>query len=117
MTARAWLIAPLLLVTVTASARAAGDTMTEGAEPAARDCRVAARSVPANDIWWTVFYGEREKIVGDSRVREWTREVRCFTDAKSCMAWRNWAASRWPDLGYPRPCLAGLPAWLQGPAT
>ena len=115
MTAPAWLIATLLLVAVTASARAANDTGIDDPEPAARDCRVAARSTPATDLWWTVFYGEREKTIGKSRVREWTREVRCFIDAKSCMAWRDWAASRWPDHGYPRPCLAGLPAWLQGP--
>ncbi len=117
MIASTWLIASSLLAAMIVGAPAADDTAIEGPEPTARDCRIAARSSPASDIWWTVFYGERDKIVGESRVREWTREVRCFTDAKSCLTWRNWAASRWPDHGYPRPCLSGLPAWLEGPET
>jgi hypothetical protein len=81
------------------------------------DCRELARSTPETRAWWTTFFGERVKAIGDSDVREWTREVRCFTSEADCQSWLAWAETHWPDYTFWRACRRGFPAWLQGPDT
>lgn len=89
----------------------------EAGPTAGRDCREMARSTPQNEVWWTTFFGEREKAIGELNVLEWTREVRCFTSEAACHDWLEWARLHWPDLTRWRPCRRGVPGWLEGPRT
>lgn len=79
------------------------------------DCRDLVKTTPETEAWWTTFFGERVKAIGESTVREWTREVRCFTSEADCRSWLAWAETHWPDYTYWRRCRPGFPAWLHGP--
>lgn len=106
------LVSGLLLATAGQAARA------DEPQPAdSRACEVLARTTPETLAWWTVYYGERGRFVSGSAIREWTREVRCFTSEEDCEAWLAWARTIWPDRGFARPCRRGLPPWLSGPET